>query len=233
MVETMGSNPGFGPAGLQREVQDESLDSAWSKRRVFHLAPTVARPVAALETSLCLAVGLQIGLGRGRVGRKNFFATCDFFGPVGADMGMVRIFLFLLAGTSVAVGSLTVFWSPDWQNWKLALLAGEYGHWAAPVALGGAVSAMRAGHSGWAGSAVTPSLIAAGLLLKPTGRRRRSDACCRSSWRRRLAEPRRSGQRFRCQDSLSRPRRRWRRDAGVRARIAAGFLSGGGRDGHG
>jgi acetyl esterase/lipase len=91
-------------------------------------------------------------------------------GPVGVDMGMMRVFLFLLAGAFAAVGTLTAFRSPDWLNWKLALLAGEFGHWAALVALGigGAAWVMRAGHAGWAGGSVALSLIAAGLLLKPT-----------------------------------------------------------------
>ena len=85
-------------------------------------------------------------------------------------MGMMRGFLFLLAGAFAAMGTLTALRSPDWLNWRLVLLAGEFGHWAALVALGigGAAWVMRAGRAGWAGGTVTLSLLAAGLLLKPT-----------------------------------------------------------------
>ena len=61
-------------------------------------------------------------------GAGNFFAMGDFLGPVGVDMGMIRGFLFLAAGVFAAGGLLTVLRSPDWLNWKLALVAGEFGH---------------------------------------------------------------------------------------------------------
>jgi acetyl esterase/lipase len=85
-------------------------------------------------------------------------------------MGMIRGFLFLAAGVFAAGGLLTLLRSPDWLNWKLALVAGEFGHWLALVALalGGAAWALRAGHEGLAWSTVVLSVGAAGLLLKPT-----------------------------------------------------------------
>lgn len=100
----------------------------------------------------------------------EFFATGDFLGPVGVDMGMIRGFLFLLVGVFAAAGLLTVLRSPDWLNWKLALVAGEFGHWLALVALalGGAAWALRAGHAGLAWSTAVLSVGAAVLLLKPT-----------------------------------------------------------------
>jgi acetyl esterase/lipase len=85
-------------------------------------------------------------------------------------MGTIRGFLFLAAGVFAAGGLLTLLRSPDWLNWKLALVAGEFGHWLALVALalGGAAWALRAGHEGLAWSTVVLSVGAAGLLLKPT-----------------------------------------------------------------
>ena len=87
----------------------------------------------------------------------------------------MRIFLLGLAAAFVAIGSLTVFRSPDWLNWKLALVAGEFGHWLAlgALALGGAAWALRAGHAGVAGTTVALSVLAAGLLLRPTWEARR------------------------------------------------------------
>lgn len=90
-------------------------------------------------------------------------------------MGMLRLFLLLLAAVLAALGALTVFRSPDWSNWKLALLAGEFGHWLAVAALALSITAwcLRAGHGAVAGVTVAMSVIAAGLLLKPTVEARR------------------------------------------------------------
>jgi acetyl esterase/lipase len=85
-------------------------------------------------------------------------------------MSMLR-FLFLgLAVVFTALGALTVFRSPDWSSWKLALLAGEFGHWFAVAAVALAVTAWctRDGHVAVAGVTVTLSVVAAGLFLKPT-----------------------------------------------------------------
>ena len=51
---------------------------------------------------------------------------------------MLRWSLLLLALALLPLALLTVVKSPDWSEWKLALLAGEYGHWLAllPVLLG-------------------------------------------------------------------------------------------------
>ena len=102
---------------------------------------------------------------------KNRFATGDFLRPLGVTMGvMLRIFIFLLVTVLAAAGLLTVLRSPDWLNWKLALVAGEFGHWLALVALalGGAAWVFRTGHGGLAWSTVALSVGAVGLLLKPT-----------------------------------------------------------------
>ena len=44
---------------------------------------------------------------------------------------MFRWILLFLAIALAVLGSLTVVKSPDWAPWKLAVLAGEYGHWVA------------------------------------------------------------------------------------------------------
>lgn len=93
-------------------------------------------------------------------------------------MGMLRFSLLLLSAVLAAFGALTVFRSPDWSSWKLALLAGEFGHWLAVAALALAVAAwvLRAGHGVVAGVTVAVSVVAAGLLLKPTWEARRIGA---------------------------------------------------------
>lgn len=95
--------------------------------------------------------------------RQIFFARRDLLELLGVDLGMMRGFLFSLAGVFLAVGSLTVLRSPDWLSWKLALVAGEFGHWAALVALavGGLAWATRGAHLKRAGSTLALSLIAA------------------------------------------------------------------------
>jgi acetyl esterase/lipase len=74
----------------------------------------------------------------------------------------------LLAATALATLSLlTVFRSPPWSPWKLALLAGEFGHWLAlPSALLAAVALrMIPGHAGAAAAAL--AIVATTLFLKP------------------------------------------------------------------
>lgn len=48
---------------------------------------------------------------------------------------MLRWSLFLFALALATLGLLTQVRSPDWSEWKLALLAGEYGHWLAVLPL--------------------------------------------------------------------------------------------------
>ena len=54
---------------------------------------------------------------------------------------MLRVFLLILALTLIALGTLTVFKSPDWSPWRLGVMAGEYGHWLVVAAI--AVSPIR------------------------------------------------------------------------------------------
>jgi hypothetical protein len=79
-------------------------------------------------------------------------------------------FVFLLVGVVLlALGSLTVVRSPAWAPWQLAVLAGEFGHWLALLALTLAASALFWRGPSPALAVVTAgvALIAAGLLLKP------------------------------------------------------------------
>ena len=48
---------------------------------------------------------------------------------------MLRWYLFAAALVVVAFSFLTVVKSPDWSQWRFAVLAGEYGHWFALGAL--------------------------------------------------------------------------------------------------
>jgi acetyl esterase/lipase len=83
---------------------------------------------------------------------------------------MLRWSLLSLALLFFAVGLLTVFRSPDWNLWQLALLAGEFGHWLALAAFATAVAVWATRNSL---GALWPlmlglSLGAMVLLLKPT-----------------------------------------------------------------
>lgn len=48
---------------------------------------------------------------------------------------MLRWIFLCFALALAALGLLTVFKAPAWSSWKLALLAGEFGHWLAIVAV--------------------------------------------------------------------------------------------------
>jgi len=95
---------------------------------------------------------------------------CAQLGLFGVVMGMSRLLLSVLALALFALGLLTVLRSPDWLDWKLALLAGEFGHWLAlsAVVLGAAVWAARGEHNVWAGAVSAVLALAAGLLLRPS-----------------------------------------------------------------
>jgi acetyl esterase/lipase len=82
---------------------------------------------------------------------------------------MIRWFLPALALGFVAVGSLTVARSPDWSPWRLAVLAGEYGHWLALPALSVGVLAWisRGGAMGLAIGTMILAGSATLLLLRP------------------------------------------------------------------
>lgn len=83
---------------------------------------------------------------------------------------MVRWVFLSIATVFAAVGLLTVVKSPDWAPWKLAVLAGEFGHWLAAVPLVVALGAWlaRGARPGVALVTVILGVAAAGLLLKPS-----------------------------------------------------------------
>jgi acetyl esterase/lipase len=89
--------------------------------------------------------------------------------PAVSNARMLRISFLILALSLLALGLLTVFKSPDWSPWRLAVLAGEYGHWLALAALGLAVGA-------WCVRVQLPlaivtlavGVVAAALLAKPS-----------------------------------------------------------------
>lgn len=84
-------------------------------------------------------------------------------------MGMSRWLLLLLSVALALMGSLTIFKSPDWAPWKLAVGAGQFGHWfaLAAAAVGFGAWATRGSHPAFAGVTVGVSALAMVMLLKP------------------------------------------------------------------
>lgn len=102
---------------------------------------------------------------------------------------MIRWTLLILALSLLALGALTVVKSPDWSPWRLAVLAGEYGHWLAPVALAVVLVAIcvRQGSSLWLVTSVV-GLSATTLLLRPAYQARRISQELPDKLRRELGE---------------------------------------------
>jgi hypothetical protein len=87
----------------------------------------------------------------------------------GVSRTMFRWLLLPFALVALGLGLLTQVRSPEWSPWKLALLAGEFGHWLALLPVVTGVLAWR-----WRMEAPTPatvcmllSALAVGLLLTP------------------------------------------------------------------
>src|SRR4051812_34413068 len=122
---------------MEAQAEQIEVEGKRHRGRAGNVASTTREDAGA---SAVMAKRGAVGRGDGPLGRRgsgmpNFFATCTFLGPVGVVMGMLRFFLLGLAAVFVALGALTVFRSPDWSSWKLALLAGEFGHWFAVAAV--------------------------------------------------------------------------------------------------
>jgi acetyl esterase/lipase len=81
---------------------------------------------------------------------------------------VLKYFLLLLALGVTAISLLTLLRAPDWMiAWKLAILAGEYGHWLVLLPLGLAVAAVCETSGGWRGVTLMLCLIAVAGLLRP------------------------------------------------------------------
>ncbi len=83
---------------------------------------------------------------------------------------MLRWTLFSLALALLALSWLTLVKSPDWSPWRLAVLAGEYGHWFALAAVGTGLGAWigRGGERTLPLITVAISAVALGFCLKPS-----------------------------------------------------------------
>lgn len=83
---------------------------------------------------------------------------------------LFRLVLLFLAVVLLAFASLTTVRVPVAVNWRLALLAGEFGHWFVllPIVVGGLSWWTRGPNVAMAGVTVLICMLAAGLLLKPT-----------------------------------------------------------------
>lgn len=82
---------------------------------------------------------------------------------------MLRWILLVLALALAALSSLTAVKSPDWAPWKLAVLAGEYGHWVAlaPLLVAALAWVSRGESAALAGATVLVCATAFGFFLKP------------------------------------------------------------------
>lgn len=80
---------------------------------------------------------------------------------------MMSWILITASAALATLGLLTVFRSPPWSPWKLAILAGEFGHWLAlpSVLIAGVALPSAPGPDG--AMATLLGLMATGLFLKP------------------------------------------------------------------
>jgi len=83
---------------------------------------------------------------------------------------MLRWSLFLLALALLTLALLTLVKSPDWSEWKLALLVGEFGHWLAllPILLATCAWLFRGPSVALASATALLCALALGLFLRPT-----------------------------------------------------------------
>lgn len=82
---------------------------------------------------------------------------------------LFRVVLLVLALLLLAFASLTTVRVPVAVNWRLALLAGEFGHWFVilPLTVGGLAWWSRDSNIGVAGFTLVLCVVAAGFFLKP------------------------------------------------------------------
>jgi acetyl esterase/lipase len=82
---------------------------------------------------------------------------------------MLRWSLLFLAVATLALSLLNLLRSPDWSEWKFALLAGEFGHWLAllPVLLAVLAWNFRSASAGLVGATVLLCALALGCFLRP------------------------------------------------------------------
>jgi acetyl esterase/lipase len=82
---------------------------------------------------------------------------------------MLRWILFTSASGCFALGLLTLVRAPDWAEWRLAVLAGEYGYAVAglPLLIAFLAASTRGTHSGVALATLLVSALAIGLLVRP------------------------------------------------------------------
>jgi acetyl esterase/lipase len=129
---------------------------------------------------------------------RLFVATFAKGVPLGGAFkrifAMLLWFLLVTALALAVLGALTIVPSPPWSAWKLAVLAGEYGHWFAGGALVLAVLAYGLRGDRWflAGVVISVSGIAAMLLAKPAFQAWRMAATLPDKLRARFGEVRMS-----------------------------------------
>jgi acetyl esterase/lipase len=82
---------------------------------------------------------------------------------------MLRYSLLVFSLALAALASLTAKQVPDWAPWKLAVLAGEYGHWVAlaPLLVAALAWLSRGESAAVAAATAVVCAVAFGLFLKP------------------------------------------------------------------
>ena len=86
----------------------------------------------------------------------------------------MRLILLILSAVAVLVSLLTVFRAPDYMwTWKLAILAGEFGHWLVILPLVLAVLASGGTTGAWRISTLVLCAVATGCFLRPVVSARR------------------------------------------------------------
>ncbi|MSU24591.1 MAG: alpha/beta hydrolase [Opitutus sp.] len=106
------------------------------------------------------------------VGRAGFPFECFlhlFAAILDVTLSLLRWLLLVFSFVLAALGSLTVVKSPDWAPWKLAVLAGEYGHRVAlaPILVASLAWLARGPAGGITVATVLVGVLAFGLLLRP------------------------------------------------------------------
>lgn len=83
--------------------------------------------------------------------------------------------LLASALVAVALSALTAVRSPDWAPWRLAVLAGEFGHWlvVGPIGVAGLAWGLHGPNPVLTAVTIALCLVAVGLFLKPCVEARR------------------------------------------------------------
>lgn len=80
---------------------------------------------------------------------------------------MLRWTLLLFALMLLLLSALNLVRSPDWSDWRLGIVAAEFGHWLAVLSMVPVAFAVFRLSGGWRAALLVPSLLAAAAFLRP------------------------------------------------------------------